>query len=59
MANRNEWTLHPSLFRFPEELRRGGFSLAEHVLDDSKMLMKTTQININTWLTIAHDAVRV
>jgi hypothetical protein len=39
-------------------LKREGLVLAEHVIDDAKMLLKTTQININTWLTIAHDAVR-
>lgn len=59
MANKGEWSLHPDLFRFPLSLKREGLVLAEHVLDDAKMLLKTTQININTWLTIAHDAVRL
>jgi hypothetical protein len=57
LNNKGDWSLHPQLFRFPHDLKRDGFLLAEHVLDDAKMLMKTCQININTWLTIAHDAV--
>jgi hypothetical protein len=42
----------------PFEIKRQGFYLAEHTLDEAKMIIKTMQININTWLTIAHDAVR-
>jgi hypothetical protein len=57
LNNKGDWTLHPQLFRFPADLKREGFLLAEHVIDDAKMLLKTCQININTWLTIAHDAV--
>lgn len=58
LSNRDDWTVHPKLFRFPFEWKRAGFYLAEHILDEPKMLMKTMQLNINTWLTIAHDAVR-
>jgi len=56
LSKREQWTMHPKLFRFPHELRAKGLILAEHVVDDVKMFLKTTQININSWLTIAHEA---
>jgi hypothetical protein len=54
LSKRDAWTIHPKLFRFPYEMRAKGLVLAEHVLDDVKLFLKTTQININSWLTLAH-----
>lgn len=58
LSKTDNWTIHPHLFRFPWHFKHHGFTLAEHVIDDAKLFMKTTQININQWLTIAHDATR-
>lgn len=58
LLDRDTWSIHPRLFMLPFEIKRQGFYLAEHTLDEAKMIIKTMQININTWLTIAHDAVR-
>lgn len=54
LMNRDQWGQCVQLSALPQRLRQFGFYLAEHRFDESTMVQKTLQINVNQWLTIAH-----